>query len=87
MLSVVVYLNRNWSVADGGELVIYENLSPTAFVTNHSIATVMPSLDTIIVFLSEEFPHEVLPSESDRYAIAGWFRLNNSISNKIAPRS
>ncbi|WP_394131095.1 2OG-Fe(II) oxygenase [Shewanella maritima] len=87
VLSVVVYLNKNWSVADGGELVIYENESPTAFVADHSIATVMPFLGTIVVFLSEEFPHEVLPSECDRYSIAGWFRLNNSTFNKIDPPS
>jgi SM-20-related protein len=56
-------------------------------VADNSIATVIPSLGTIVVFLSEEFPHEVLPSKSDRYSIAGWFRLNNSISNKIGPPS
>jgi len=87
VLSIVVYLNKNWSVDDGGELVIYENKSPTAFIADHRIATVTPCLGTIAVFLSEEFPHEVLPSESDRYSIAGWFRLKNSISNNIAPRS
>ena len=87
VVSVVVYLNKNWSVADGGELVIYENKLSTASVADHSIATVTPSLGTIVVFLSEEFPHEVLPSESDRYSIAGWFRLNNSITSKIDPPS
>ncbi|WP_394174690.1 2OG-Fe(II) oxygenase [Thalassotalea litorea] len=87
VVSIVVYLNKNWSVADGGELVIYENKSPSAFVADHRIAAVMPSLGTIVAFLSEEFPHEVLPSESDRYSIAGWFRINNSISNKVDPPS
>ena len=32
-----------------------------------------------------EFPHEVLPAMRDRYAIAGWFRLNSSIANNIDP--
>ncbi len=37
----------------------------------------------MMVFLSEELPHEVLPAIRDRYQIAGWFRLNNSIANNI----
>jgi len=85
VLSIVVYLNKKWSIADGGELVIYENQLSTA--ANNSIATVTPSLGTIAVFLSEQFPHEVLPAKSDRYSIAGWFRLNNSVANKIDPPS
>lgn len=85
VLSIVVYLNKKWSVADGGELVIYENQFSTT--ADNSIATVTPSLGTIAVFLSEEFPHEVLPTKSDRYSIAGWFRLNNSVANKIDPPS
>lgn len=85
VLSIVVYLNKKWSVADGGELVIYENQFSTT--ADNSIATVTPSLGTIAIFLSEEFPHEVLPTKSDRYSIAGWFRLNNSVANKIDPPS
>lgn len=89
VISIVVYLNKNWAVADGGELVIYENTLSIASDADadKSIATVTPSLGTVVVFLSEEFPHEVLPTKSDRYSIAGWFRLNNSISNKIDPPS
>jgi SM-20-related protein len=87
VLSVVVYLNKNWSVADGGELVMYENILSNATIADDSIATVTPSLGTVVVFLSEEFPHEVLPTKNDRYSIAGWFRLNSSIANKIDPPS
>jgi SM-20-related protein len=87
VVSVVVYLNKNWSEADGGELVIYENTLSYPVVTLNSIATVTPSLGTVVVFLSEDFPHEVLPVKSDRYSIAGWFRLNNSFSDKIDPPS
>lgn len=87
VISVVVYLNKNWFVSDGGELVIYDSQLSTASIASNSIATVTPSLGTIVVFLSEEFPHEVLPAKNDRYSIAGWFRLNNSIANKIDPPS
>jgi len=35
-------------------------------------------LNRLVIFLSEEFPHEVLPANTHRYSIAGWFRVNNS---------
>lgn len=82
VLSVVVYLNQNWSAVDGGELVIYENQLSAAPIVDNRVAAVTPSLGTIVVFLSKEFPHEVLPAKRDRYSIAGWFRLNNGIANK-----
>jgi SM-20-related protein len=39
----------------------------------------------MVLFLSEEIPHEVLPAHTDRASIAGWFRLNTSINNQIDP--
>jgi len=64
-------------------LVIYENQLSEPSISENTIASITPSLGTIVVFLSEEFPHEVLPAKSDRYSITGWFRLNNSIVKKI----
>lgn len=85
VLSVVVYLNQQWSAADGGELVIYNNQLPDSSLIDNTKTTVIPGFGTIVVFLSEEFPHEVLPANRDRYSIAGWFRLNTSIANNIDP--
>jgi SM-20-related protein len=87
VLSVVVYLNQHWSPSDGGELVIYDNKSPVSSLVDNRKITVSSTFRTIVVFLSEEFPHEVLPAKRDRYSIAGWFRLNNSIANNIDPPS
>lgn len=87
VLSVVVYLNQNWSADDGGELIIYDNQVFTSSNVDDSRVVVTPSFGTIVVFLSEEFPHEVLPAMRDRYSIAGWFRLNTSIANNIDPPS
>ncbi|WP_335340025.1 2OG-Fe(II) oxygenase [Sedimenticola selenatireducens] len=39
----------------------------------------------LAVFLSEEFPHEVLAADRDRYSVAGWFRVNGSINQQIDP--
>lgn len=67
-LSSVYYLNRDWQADDGGELVIY------APHTGAELVRVIPQLGTLVLFLSEEFPHEVLPSRRDRYSLTGWFR-------------
>lgn len=87
VLSLVVYLNQNWSADDGGELVIYDKESTVSSVIDNRKVMVTPSFGTIVAFLSEDFPHEVLPAKRDRYSIAGWFRLNNSIANNIDPPS
>ena len=75
VLSLVVYLNPDWGPADGGELVLYLE------DTNQQRVSVLPMLGTLVVFLSEEFEHEVLPAKRDRYSIAGWFRVNPSALN------
>ncbi|MDX2370110.1 MAG: 2OG-Fe(II) oxygenase [Colwellia sp.] len=85
VLSLVVYLNNAWWIEDGGELVIYKSKTQHAQLFKGESIKVTPGLGTIVVFLSEEFPHEVLPAKRDRYSIAGWFRLNNNISNNIDP--
>lgn len=85
VLSVVVYLNQDWSPEDGGELIIYPEQDLDSGTIAGNKITVIPNAGTIVVFLSEEFPHEVLPALRDRYAIAGWFRLNTSIANNIDP--
>ena len=79
ILTVVVYLNPGWQPDDGGELVLY-----TEDVEQGQIR-VTPAFGTLVVFLSEDFPHEVLPAQRDRYSIAGWFRLNTSTSDRVDP--
>ena len=68
ILSTVYYLNEDWHVCDGGELVLFDPTGETA------IATVNPTFGTMILFLSGSFPHEVLIAHSKRRSIAGWFR-------------
>ena len=79
ILSVVAYLNPGWTNIDGGELVIYRNERDSEGIQ------VVPLLGTLVVFLSEEFPHEVLPTHRDRYSVAGWFRVNTSVMDKVDP--
>lgn len=77
VLSLVAYLNPDWKLADGGQLVLYPD--------NSDPVTILPELGTVVVFLSEAFPHEVLPAQRDRFSIAGWFRVNTSIGGRVDP--
>ena len=78
-LSLVAYLNRDWRAEQGGELVIYHPQ------TGVELQRVMPEFGTLVLFLSEEFPHEVLPATRPRLSVAGWFRINNSIGDHLDP--
>ncbi len=70
VVTTVYYLNEDWGEDDGGELVVYDE-------NNKFLAKVPPEADTLIVFMSEKFPHEVLPTcKRKRYSIAGWFRVD-----------
>ena len=72
ILTTVLYLNEDWQTSDGGELRVFEATGKSV------IATVEPTFGTMIIFLSESFPHEVLISYTTRRSIAGWFRVSGS---------
>lgn len=71
VLSTVYYLNEAWQPSDGGELLLY---APTGDAV---ISTVNPTFGTMIIFLSESFPHQVLAAHHARRSIAGWFRVRD----------
>lgn len=79
VLSVVLYLNQDWLPGDGGELVIYHKEDPMP------IDFIRPEGGRAVIFLSEEIPHEVLPTRVSRRSIAGWFRINNSLQDTVDP--
>jgi SM-20-related protein len=79
LLSSVVYLNADWVNADEGELLMFHDEQVSPFLI------VEPIFNQCIIFLSEQFPHEVRAAKRDRYSIAGWFRTNNSIGGQIDP--
>jgi len=78
-LSVVAYLNTEWTAADGGELVLYSD------TTDRNGLRVSPIAGTVVIFLSEDFPHEVLPARRDRYSIAGWYSINRTTADRPDP--
>ncbi|MBC8008203.1 MAG: 2OG-Fe(II) oxygenase [Prolixibacteraceae bacterium] len=68
ILSSVLYLNDGWKHGDGGALRLYLDAAENA---EH--VDVQPSGGTLVVFLSESFPHEVLPARRERLSLTGWF--------------
>ena len=65
-LSSILYLNNQWLVADGGALRLHLNES--------EYLDIAPSAGKLVVFLSSQFWHEVLPATRDRISLTGWFR-------------
>jgi len=68
VVTTVYYLNEEWNENSGGELVIYDR-------EENILATVSPNANTLVIFLSDTFPHEVLLAKKKRFSIAGWFRV------------
>ncbi|KIM10840.1 MAG: hypothetical protein KU37_08945 [Sulfuricurvum sp. PC08-66] len=75
-LTAVLYLNSDWQSSNGGEMALYLDESAEPII-------VEPLMGRLVIFLSEEFWHEVRPSFARRYSIAGWFRVNASNSYTI----
>lgn len=70
VVTSVTYLNPQWQPDWGGELVMYAD-------DGTELTRVLPGMGVSVLFLSEEFPHQVLPAVTSRYSIAGWFRVNS----------
>ena len=76
VVSLVCYLNTAWAPGDGGELLLY---------TDAQTITVPPAYRSLVLFLSEEILHEVLPANRERWSVTGWFRLNQSRIDRVDP--
>ncbi|KAB0486349.1 SM-20-related protein [Pseudomonas reinekei] len=66
MVSAVVYLNDAWLPEHGGQLRMY--------LDDSAQYDVVPVGGCLVVFLSGEVPHEVLPATRERLSLTGWFR-------------
>ena len=70
IVSAVIYLNPDWPVDAGGELVIYDDLGIPRL-------TVAPMGGTLVLFMSDDTPHEAKKATRERWSIAGWFRTRH----------
>lgn len=65
LFSFVVYLNPEWQLGDGGQLVGYSG--------SDRIFSIVPRAGQMVIFKSE-IEHEVLKTNRTRYALTGWMR-------------
>ncbi|MCL2916646.1 2OG-Fe(II) oxygenase [Shewanella litorisediminis] len=71
ILTTVFFMNPEWQPDHGGVLKLYEE-------DDSLIEELAPLMGRLVIFLSERFPHEVMPTNVDRASIAGWFRVAGS---------
>ncbi|WP_418140100.1 2OG-Fe(II) oxygenase [Marinobacter sp. MA] len=69
VVSLVLYLNEDWQAADGGALQVFNRDND-----QEVCGTLLPEAGRMVLFMSEEMPHEVLPANRTRYSLACWFR-------------
>lgn len=70
VITVILYLNQNWKSVDGGELRMYFPQEDGS----ERIQDVLPEGGRLVIFLSGEIPHEVLPTHRERISITGWLK-------------
>ncbi len=63
--SMILYLNSDWIITDGGELCIHHQNT-----TEH----ISPTNGKAVFFKSSELAHEVLISHKQRMSITGWLK-------------
>ena len=69
LLTLLVYLNRDWCDFDGGMLRLHRPADKGG-----DCVDVEPLLDRCVVFWSDHrTPHEVLPAHKQRWAISAWY--------------
>ncbi len=71
VVSAIVYLNDDWSPDDGGHLRLFTDRAAGIAGPCRDVA---PESGTLVLFLSADFWHEVLPARRERFSLTGWFR-------------
>jgi SM-20-related protein len=71
MVSLILYLNADWKIQDGGELRLHD-------LSSH--VDVAPRGGTLVCFLSQEVEHEVLQCHAQRRTFTGWFKRGFQIT-------
>lgn len=63
--SFIFYLNDDWKEENHGELVIYNKQGEV-------LSKVLPVGGTMVGFMSEDLPHEVMAGTKERRSLTGW---------------
>lgn len=75
-VSSILYLNQDWSQAQGGELRLYLDETQTSY--GKQWLDVLPIGGRLVLFLSAKFWHEVRPATRERISLTGWFRTRET---------
>jgi SM-20-related protein len=70
-VSLVLYLNEDWTPGDGGALRL--------FAEGERFRDIEPLCGRLVLFLTDQRAHAVMPTSRDRLSLAGWFRSRDSI--------
>lgn len=70
VVTLILYLNESWTAEDEGALRMYFPQEDGTELTED----VLPLGGRLVVFLSGEIPHEVLPTKKERISITGWLK-------------
>lgn len=71
-VSSILYLNDNWHSNDGGTLRMYLDKKDDSRYID-----ITPHAGTLVLFLSSDFLHEVLPAKRERMSVTGWFKVRS----------
>lgn len=63
LISVILYLNKDWKEGDGGELKVY---------LDDKEEIIAPIAKRLVFLRSDKVEHEVLMTQKDRYSVTGW---------------
>jgi len=69
VLSLVLYLNRDWKPSDGGELSLFSEADP-----NHLEIKIAPEFAQCAMFLSDKIYHQVEFTNRERFSVTGWLK-------------
>ncbi|PRC91663.1 2OG-Fe(II) oxygenase [Solimicrobium silvestre] len=64
-ISSVLYLNPEWQPEHGGELRLH---------LNDQQFDIAPLANRLVLFISADIWHEVLPTKAERLSLTGWFK-------------
>jgi SM-20-related protein len=70
LVTVIIYLNDSWTPEDEGMLRMYLPQEDGS----EKLLDVLPKGGRLVVFMSGEIPHEVIPTKKERISITGWLR-------------
>jgi len=73
--SLLMYLNKDWNQSHGGQLRMHMDSGGDYLPEGEppNFKDVEPKGGTLVLFKSDQIPHEVLDTQEERVAIVGWY--------------